>query len=565
MQQALLPLPVSVPREAYEYGQRSSGEVHGVVLTKPQVVDLILDLAGYDPSRDLSRTSMLEPAVGHGAFLVPAVERLIDSCKRFGRDPRSLSDAFLAFDVDPEHVALARKNVATVLRQAGLSPGDARRLVGSWIVEGDFLLANIERRFDFVTGNPPYIRIEQLAPELQREYRGRYVSLFDRADLYVAFIERSLDLLATEGVLSFICADRWTLNRYGAPLRAKISEGFRVLHYVDLHTASPFESEVIAYPSIFAIGRGRPGAVNVGRLATASPEECAALMTLLTSPWREDRGSANVATYPAWFEGDAPWVLSSPEHLARLRDLESRFESLEADGKTHVRIGVATGSDKLYIVSQDANIESDRLVPLVMREDIEGGKVGNAHRFVINTFDQSGSVVDLKLYPRLSRYLATHASEIKKRHVAQKNPSGWFRTIDRVYPELVARPKLLIPDIAGSNEVVLETGKYHPHHNLYFVISDSWDMKVLGGLLSSRVALFFVWSYAVKMRGGYLRFQAQYLRRIRTPAPGAIPKKLAAEIAEAFDARDFARLDQLALRAYGIKDLPSFDFVDTRR
>jgi hypothetical protein len=33
-------------------------------------------------------------------------------------------------------------------------------------------------------------------------------------------------------------------------------------------------------------------------------------------------------------------------------------------------------------------------------------------------------------------------------------------------------------------------------------------------LLSSCVALFFVWSYAVKMRGGYLRFQAQYLRRI---------------------------------------------------
>jgi hypothetical protein len=34
-------------------------------------------------------------------------------------------------------------------------------------------------------------------------------------------------------------------------------------------------------------------------------------------------------------------------------------------------------------------------------------------------------------------------------------------------------------------------------------------MEVLGGLLSSRVALFFVWSYAVRMRGGCLRFQAQ--------------------------------------------------------
>jgi hypothetical protein len=69
--------------------------------------------------------------------------------------------------------------------------------------------------------------------------------------------------------------------------------------------------------------------------------------------------------------------------------------------------------------------------------------------------------------------------------------------------ELVSVPKLLIPDIAGSNEVVFEQGHYHPHHNLYFVVSDVWDIEVLGGLLSSRMALFFVWSYAVKMRGGY--------------------------------------------------------------
>jgi hypothetical protein len=90
-------------------------------------------------------------------------------------------------------------------------------------------------------------------------------------------------------------------------------------------------------------------------------------------------------------------------------------------------------------------------------------------------------------------------------------------------------------------------------------------MEVLGGLLSSRVALFFVWSYAVKMRGGYLRFQAQYLRRIRLPAPESIPDGLAMAIRTAFRGRDFAHLDQLALEAYGLQELPPFDFVDTRK
>ena len=35
----------------------------------------------------------------------------------------------------------------------------------------------------------------------------------------------------------------------------------------------------------------------------------------------------------------------------------------------------------------------------------------------------------------------------------------------------------------------------------------------------SAVGQFFVESYGVRMRGGYLRFQAQYLRRIRVPDP----------------------------------------------
>lgn len=134
-----------------------------------------------------------------------------------------------------------------------------------------------------------------------------------------------------------------------------------------------------------------------------------------------------------------------------------------------------------------------------------------------------------------------------------------------MYPALVTTPKLLIPDIAGSNEVVFDDGRYHPHHNLYFITSARWDLEVLGGLLSSRVALFFVWSYAVKMRGGYLRFQAQYLRRIRVPRPESLSPELTSALRDAFRRRDFAALDALALRAYEIVSLPVFDFVDTRR
>jgi adenine-specific DNA-methyltransferase len=558
-----LPFETDLGPEHYAYGERSSGETHGVVLTKPHVVELILDLAGYRSDRNLSELTLLEPSCGRGAFLVPAVRRLMASRRRH-RTPSKLDSAICAFDIDEEHVNESRAAVAAELMRSGVPKAEATRLAAHWVRKADFLLATFDRRFDVAVGNPPYIRIEQISETLQAEYRSRYTTLFDRADMYVAFIERALSLLSNTGTLSFICADRWTLNKYGAPLRALIAERYRTLYYIDLHDASPFDSDVIAYPAIFAFTRGPSKATRVAKLLTASPEECEAVAHALLDS-KKSKGAAVIDSYPKWFGGEEPWVLTSPQHLSLLRDLEEHFEPLETRGRARVGIGVATGNDRVFIVKKPIDIEPDRLVPLVMREDIELGKINNGGRWVINAFGSDGSVIDLKNFPRLARYFESHADSVRARHVAQKNPGRWFRTIDRVYPELVSEPKLLIPDIAGSNEVAFEAGHYHPHHNLYFVTSKVWDLEVLGALLSSRVALFFVWSYAVKMRGSYLRFQAQYIRRIRVPDPSKISKANARSLRLAFRRRDFKRIDALSMAVYELKNLPEFAFVDTRK
>lgn len=562
--QPSLDLVIEFPKSAYAVGTRSDGETHGVVHTKPHVVELILDLAGYSADVDLGAHQLLEPSCGEGAFLIAAVQRLLTSAARFKRSVNTLGDALSAFDIDEAHIAQTRNAIVRVLKDNDVNGKVARRLADRWVRRADFLLEPLPSTYSVVVGNPPYIRIEQLSPALQAEYRSRYTTLADRADLYVAFIERSLQLLAPGGILSFVCADRWTLNRYGGRLRELITEAYSVRAYVDLHTATPFETEVVAYPSIFAIARDtevRP--VQVYALATASKGECNAVRARLQGRKRPHPG-VRAVEYPIWFMGDTPWVLSSPEQLATLRELEARLPLLEDDGHASVRIGVATGNDSVYIVSATADLEPDRLVPLVMREDIDSGSIRDAGRRVINTFGDRGTI-NLAEYPRLGRYFDQHLDAIKKRHVAKQRPTGWFRTIDRVYPELVAKPKLLIPDIAGANEVVFDAGNYFPHHNLYFVISDVWDLEVLGALLSSKIALFFVWSYAVKMRGGYLRFQAQYLRRIRVPAPNSVPAALKRQLKAAFRARDFAKLDEFARVAYGLRAIPEFDFVDTRR
>ena len=145
---------------------------------------------------------------------------------------------------------------------------------------------------------------------------------------------------------------------------------------------------------------------------------------------------------------------------------------------------------------------------------------------------------------------------MRGRYIAGKTPGHWYKTIDKVNHQLTAKPKLLFPDMKQTIHPVLDSGGLYPHHNLYYIVSDTWDLRVLGGLLLSKIAEAFVAAYAVKMRGGTLRFQAQYLRKIRVPRPEDIGEADRAALADAFDRRDVQAATLAALRVYGLTELP---------
>jgi hypothetical protein len=141
---------------------------------------------------------------------------------------------------------------------------------------------------------------------------------------------------------------------------------------------------------------------------------------------------------------------------------------------------------------------------------------------------------------------------ICRRHCAKKTPSNWYRTIDRITPALAERPKLLIPDIKGEAHVVFEAGGLYPHHNLYFITSDAWDLRALQAVLLSVVTRLFIATYSTKMRGGFLRFQAQYLRRIRLPRWVDVPETLRFDLTTAATRRDIEECNIAAFKLYGL-------------
>lgn len=528
-------LPIFDFSDAVGSFARSAAEERGAVFTRREVVEFILDLSGYTVERTLHRCRLLEPSFGNGDFLLPAVDRLLRSYAAHKPERTNvvedLSGAIRAVEVHHDSIESTRARLSELLLAHGVSGEDADNLLATWILEGDFLLTELPWSFDYAVGNPPYVRHELIPAALMAEYRARFSTIYDRADLYVPFFERCLAYLAPVGTLGFICSDRWMKNKYGGPLRAMVARHYHLTSYVDMVDTAAFSSEVIAYPAITTIRREKPGPTRIAHRPQVDGEPLRELAkVMLADAVPEGRGVLEIAGVAS---GSEPWILQSFDQLAVARRIESEFPTLE-DAGCRVGIGVATGADKVFIGPLDKlDVEPERKLPLATTRDIEGGTVEWRGLGVINPFRDDGSLVDLADYPRLARYLERHAETVRNRNCAKRNPKGWYRTIDRIHPDLAGKPKLLIPDIKGDALVVLEDGRLYPHHNLYFITSEEWDLKALQAVLRSGIAKLFVSIYSTRMRGGYLRFQAQYLRRIRLPRWKDIPEEVREALAEA--------------------------------
>ena len=538
--------------------QPTNESARGAVYTKPWVVGLVLDTAQYTADRDLGSMVAVEPACGDGEFLVEMVKRLAESARNNDRGFQSLDRALMAFEIDAYAAQVSRQRITAALRDFDCPLATAESLAEGWVKVGDFLLSGTLPQADFVVGNPPYVRIEDLDPSTLAAYRARFETMKGRSDLYIGFFERALEILNPDGVLVYICADRWMLNQYGGSLRRLVTSKFAVDAVIEMHEADAFHDEVLAYPAITRFRRGEQSSTVVARLERGlAPAEARCLRDFMAGTTKSKPTGFEAMRTEEWFSGSDPWPCTSPERLALLKRLEQEFPTIESSAtNTRVGIGIATGSDKVFITTNPDLVEQSRLLPLAWHKDTLDGEFNWSGRYLVNPWEEDGSLVELSDYPLLQSYFQGQEDVLRARKIASTRPQQWYRTIDNLRPEVRNQAKLLIPDIKGHLHPVLERGATYPHHNLYYVVSDGWELRSLGGLLLSDVAQFFIDCYSVKMAGGYLRFQAQYLRRIRLPRPEDLDRATLDGLAEAFDSRDTELASALAHSIYRTDAIP---------
>lgn len=493
------------------YGTRLNGNLHGTVLTKPIVVDAMLDMVGYTDSKNLSSVKIVEPAAGDGAYAIQIIERLYKSSINFRFSFQDALNNIHFCEMDETMSKILENRIAEKLNECSST------LPGSMIITGDFLLTNISS-CDIVVGNPPYVRHENIPDEKKVIYRKKFGTFSHRSDIYIAFFEKGLNILKNNGVLSFICSNRWIKNQYGEKLRKLIGLNYSLEEIIDIDGTNPFEEDVIAYPAI----------VTIRKSIEKSVPKYYKLNTLdnLKNISKSQKVSRllNLVTSKNWFQP-----------VSNCHNLEMHLDSIINQG-FRIGIGVATGADDIFIGKNLTDIvEKDVLLPIIVSKDLKGNTINWSGNYLINPFSNNNHLINLDKFQKTRNYFNSYKTRLIKRHISKKNPEKWYSTIDKIDPELTFKDKILIPDISGNSKLLIDRGNYYPHHNLYYITGRKyWNLELLAAILMSDFVKDQLKEIGNIMNGGYPRWQSQNLKKLKIPIIDAIPENISHILIEAY-------------------------------
>jgi len=174
----------------------SDGERHdaGVHHTPPQIVDQVLDRALIHAEPLNEQTTVLDPAVGGGAFLLAMAERMPGT-------PSDVVARLHGVDVDPLAVATTR---AALSLWAGASIAPDKVRVGDHLIDDPFGT----ERFDLVVGNPPFLsQLRGGTPRSQAQRAAlaeRWAGVGGYVDDAAAVLLAGVDALADGGTVVLV-------------------------------------------------------------------------------------------------------------------------------------------------------------------------------------------------------------------------------------------------------------------------------------------------------------------------------------------------------------------------
>jgi hypothetical protein len=395
----------------------------------------------------------------------------------------------------------------------------------------------VEDGFDVVIANPPYVSHVNYA-KAEKEYLSRRFETFkERADIYVAFYEEGIQLLKSQGHLTFIAPNKFFRSSYGKALRKYLLKNSRLKTIIDFGDTPIFEATT--YPAIIVLEKEVTSKTYSLRVITISTEEQLKNLDVYV-----DRQSISIGNSDL---SEDCWLLERPEVLRLIKKLKNTGILLSKYVNGKIFRGIVTGLNEAFIIDENTKselISKNAEVSNVIKTFLQGKEIkkwrAKSSSYII--FTNHG--VDIKRYPEIIEYLRPFKAKLEQRATSNKHKwyelqqpqTGIYQYFEEdkiTWGNLATEPKFAFDE---TSSYVSAPANIIPTKDLFLL-----------AVLNSPLCKWLISLQAAVRAGGFLEYKPMYVETIPIVQAGDKLKapiiKLVETILAAPDSPDVTRLE----------------------
>lgn len=415
-----------------------------------------------------------------------------------------------------KNIVCGNSLIGTDILKENLFDYDAERKLKPMDFENVFSEVMQSGGFDAIVGNPPYIRIQtlnEIDPISVKYFKGKFESVQKgNYDIYVVFIERSIDLLNDNGVLGYITPSKFLTTDYGAGIRNIISNKKLLKELVDFGHSQVFHTAT-TYTCLLFLNKKMDDVFHYCKV------ESNYFNTKELEFSKIDSSKLAEATWSFFDKKDSQINVKLYDNAINLLDLP-----------TLISRGSSSGNDNIFCLVEkngkyfDRNDVSVDIEPEILRipiysTDFNRYQYNRMHseRIIFPYDDTDGNMKLLSEEALKSRFPKTYAYlyDNKKILMKRKQFKEWYSFSAARNLIVHEKADLIIPLLAeqGSFTLFPKDAKYCPMASGGFsisVVDSKYVPKFILGLINSKLLFWILKKMSNKFRGGWITCTKQY-------------------------------------------------------
>lgn len=451
----------------------------------------------------LEKLRAIDLSCGDGNLLITLLEELIKISKIVYGEYRFVSSWISGYDIDNEGINILKTRVLEILEKFKLKD-DLRGSIESLNFKNIDSLKVFDESYNIILGNPPYFG-EKNHKEIfdiikKSDFGKKYYEA--KMDYFYFFIEKGIELLEKDGVLTYITTNYWLRADSGKKLRVCIKENTN-LYYLNNINKSVFENAPGQHNMIFSLKKEDFKNNEVKIISSCNN------FTINSKNLYDEEGKI---------------VLSDQKEYEFSKKLLGN-KSFFLEDKFNINQGIVSGLDKAFVFSNWIEDYKEYLKPFYKNKDINKYSIEEKNKFWILYLNKNSNLSSI-----LEEHLRVHYEKLCKRREVRNGVRNWWELIWPREEKIFKEPSIVVRQRCKTNVFAYSCSNFYGSADIYYITPKSGlneDKEELLfytlGYLNSEI--FYKW-YKVngKSKGPNMEFYSKPLQK--TPIVFVEDKKI---------------------------------------